>query len=324
MHILLLVVGVIVTAVGAAMAGFGIPINDFSLGNTLIIAGTTAIAGGLLLIAAAAIVLELKRITQRLHAGSSAIAGTRLAAKRADLAAADVVEPVTATVARPASAPSRVASPPRSEGSGREPRPAEQRFAPAAPSIEAPEPLEWLRPKGTRAAPKEAHVSKDTEDHDDVPLSPRGPRMGPPSPAPEAEAGQPSPRSWSPGWSEDPGRTQKPESAHTTVSAERPARGLFDNVWPGDRKSSPVSPDAAVQVDHKEDTVEDKRNEAPQPAPSSERRPVAILKSGVIDGMAYTLYTDGSIEAELPQGAVRFDSIHELRVHLESSGQRND
>jgi hypothetical protein len=45
---------------------------------------------------------------------------------------------------------------------------------------------------------------------------------------------------------------------------------------------------------------------------------VAILKSGVIDGMAYTVYTDGSIEAELPQGIIRFGSIEELRSYLVS------
>jgi len=35
--------------------------------------------------------------------------------------------------------------------------------------------------------------------------------------------------------------------------------------------------------------------------------------------MGYTLYIDGSIEAELPQGTVRFASIHELRAHLEKN-----
>jgi hypothetical protein len=45
----------------------------------------------------------------------------------------------------------------------------------------------------------------------------------------------------------------------------------------------------------------------------------AILKSGVVDGMAYTLYADGSIEAQLPQGTVRFGSITELRAHIESN-----
>ena len=48
-------------------------------------------------------------------------------------------------------------------------------------------------------------------------------------------------------------------------------------------------------------------------------RAVAILKSGVVDGMGYTLYVDGSIEAELPQGTLRFASINELRSHLEKT-----
>jgi hypothetical protein len=50
--------------------------------------------------------------------------------------------------------------------------------------------------------------------------------------------------------------------------------------------------------------------------PPVEEPPVAILKSGVVDGMGYTLYVDGSIEAELPQGTLRFASINDLRGHL--------
>ena len=42
-----------------------------------------------------------------------------------------------------------------------------------------------------------------------------------------------------------------------------------------------------------------------------------MLKSGVVDGMAYSLYSDGSIEAELPEGTMRFGSIDELRTHLD-------
>ncbi|HKM88439.1 MAG TPA: hypothetical protein VJX48_07525 [Xanthobacteraceae bacterium] len=45
--------------------------------------------------------------------------------------------------------------------------------------------------------------------------------------------------------------------------------------------------------------------------------PVSALKSGVVEGMAYTLYSDGSIEAQLPQGKLRFGSINALRNHLE-------
>ena len=47
--------------------------------------------------------------------------------------------------------------------------------------------------------------------------------------------------------------------------------------------------------------------------------PISILKSGVVEGMAYTLYSDGSIEAQLPQGTLRFGSIAALRTHIEST-----
>ncbi|HXO69043.1 MAG TPA: DUF308 domain-containing protein, partial [Bradyrhizobium sp.] len=53
------------------------------------------------------------------------------------------------------------------------------------------------------------------------------------------------------------------------------------------------------------------RTEEPEPAP------VTVLKSGVVDGMAYSLYSDGSIEAQMPEGMMRFASIDELRAHLD-------
>jgi hypothetical protein len=50
-----------------------------------------------------------------------------------------------------------------------------------------------------------------------------------------------------------------------------------------------------------------------------DRSASTIIKSGVVDGMAYSLYSDGSIEAQMPEGMMRFGSIDELRAHL---GQR--
>jgi hypothetical protein len=53
-------------------------------------------------------------------------------------------------------------------------------------------------------------------------------------------------------------------------------------------------------------------------APPAEAAPaVTVLKSGVVDGMAYSLYSDGSIEAQMPEGMMRFASIDELRAHLD-------
>jgi hypothetical protein len=64
-------------------------------------------------------------------------------------------------------------------------------------------------------------------------------------------------------------------------------------------------------------SVQDRR---PEPAALAEPQgAAAILKSGVVDGMAYTLYADGSIEAKLPHGTVKFGSIAELRAHIESN-----
>ncbi|MFL9828293.1 DUF308 domain-containing protein, partial [Rhodoplanes sp. SY1] len=58
---------------------------------------------------------------------------------------------------------------------------------------------------------------------------------------------------------------------------------------------------------------------APEPPAIAEAEPVTVLKSGVIDGMGYTLYTDGSIDAAFEHGTLRFASIDDLRRHLEQS-----
>jgi hypothetical protein len=66
---------------------------------------------------------------------------------------------------------------------------------------------------------------------------------------------------------------------------------------------------------------------APRPAPPPAQKPAApqngtaattVYRSGVIDGMAYSLFMDGSIEAELPTGRARFGTIDELQKYLVS------
>ncbi|MEA2986977.1 MAG: hypothetical protein QOD94_3231, partial [Alphaproteobacteria bacterium] len=68
MYVSLLILGVMVTLAGAAMLAFGIPINEFGLGNTLIIAGTAAFVGGLILIGVSEAVRQLRRIAESLMA----------------------------------------------------------------------------------------------------------------------------------------------------------------------------------------------------------------------------------------------------------------
>ena len=66
MSFVLFVLGLAAAAAGVLMIGFGIPINEFSLGNTLIIAGTTALASGLVVIGLSVVARQLSKIADLL------------------------------------------------------------------------------------------------------------------------------------------------------------------------------------------------------------------------------------------------------------------
>jgi hypothetical protein len=93
----------------------------------------------------------------------------------------------------------------------------------------------------------------------------------------------------------------------------------FDTVWPAEGQAAK---DASRDSEPRFKRSARPAAEAPpyaEPAPAPAGEPAAILKSGVVNGMAYTLYADGSIEAKLPHGTVRFGSIAELRAHIENN-----
>jgi hypothetical protein len=114
---------------------------------------------------------------------------------------------------------------------------------------------------------------------------------------------------------------------------------MFESLWPPEpRRDSFVVPaqsppqaeaeyeQPAQEPRQEEPRQEEPRREEPWLEEQQERQEepaepyaISILKSGVVDGMAYTLYSDGSIEAEMPEGTMRFASITELRAHLEKS-----
>ncbi len=93
-----------------------------------------------------------------------------------------------------------------------------------------------------------------------------------------------------------------------------PQPASFDNSWP-----------KAERVRHGEISPQWRSGRMPPtlaeanggPAHPEDRPEVTVLKSGVVDGMAYSLYSDGSIEAQMPEGMMRFASIDELRAHLD-------
>jgi hypothetical protein len=123
------------------------------------------------------------------------------------------------------------------------------------------------------------------------------PKPAPPEPEPDTHQAEPPP----------------PTPEPVQREPELPPKSFFVAVWPEEKVPEPLPASEALPV-------EPPPPEPEKPTPAPEKPRAAILKSGVVDGMGYTLYVDGSIEAELPQGTVRFGSIHELRAHLEKSG----
>jgi hypothetical protein len=326
MNVFLLALGLLATAAGCVMVGFGIPINAFSLGNTLIIAGTVAISSGLILVALAAALGQLRRIAEALN-------GRALAnIARAPESVGSMVPPTARmTPAGPTPVPTRAQMPPKPldmqdafpPDSRPASRPHDLRF-PATTASEPPGPLDWLRAKGKPAASAPAvpaaGESSMVDVTDEAPLSPRPPQRPPASAEPVLE-----PKVWPPtGRANGPSPEFRRRMAPPPEPPKEPDVHQFDAVWdrPGpmpaetnrETKSEPSSPTGSSRDDQPPE-----RRPEPVLKASSERMPT-ILKSGVIDGMPYTLYADGSIEAQLPQGTVKFASVDALRAHLEKHG----
>ncbi|RAI28911.1 hypothetical protein CH340_23180, partial [Rhodoplanes serenus] len=71
MVVILMAVGAVMTVVGLAAVAYGIPYNDFGLGNILVVSGTTATVAGVILIALSAILRELLALRATLEAGAA-------------------------------------------------------------------------------------------------------------------------------------------------------------------------------------------------------------------------------------------------------------
>lgn len=297
MYVSLLILGVMVTLAGAAMLAFGIPINEFGLGNTLIIAGTAAFVGGLILIGVSEAVRQLRRIAESLLARpvGQMPRGNNL------------FEPVSNGA--PPAAP-RIPFPPKSEPRHRAPAPAispEPRLD-IVPSLDAREDqLDRQPPASFRSAPQPRFVAE----RDEATLSPQAePRFAARDEKDELAEGL-----LATAFSRlDAELRNAPPAAETANQDD-----MFESVRPPEpRKDSYAepaqSPAQAEAAEYEQPTEEPRQEEQP-----AEPYAVSILKSGVVDGMAYTLYSDGSIEAEMPEGTMRFASITELRAYLEKA-----
>jgi hypothetical protein len=319
---LLFGVGAFAVAVGAVLIGFGIPINEFSFGNTLILAGATAFVGGLIVVSLGVVVAQLQRLTEALATRAPIRPGRPL----------DMLEHTAGSRV----APSQVPFPPKpkSDAGIREPQPPDFHTGPSMPDDMPVQrgPAPSFAP--TLHNPAESPMTVE----DEVSLSPQHP-MAISAPA-AVDVGEPARHTPSFDYKGSAMAGNRQETPHeptlegdwrspaAPAQTRQPQTAYFDAMWPAEAKpaKNPVDTDAkpyeskfdpppretAAAPAHAE-------SEIPKPRPGNETRAVAILKSGVVDGMGYTLYVDGSIEAELPQGTLRFASINELRSHLEKN-----
>jgi hypothetical protein len=297
MSIVLFIVGALALMAGVGMIGFGIPINEFSFGNTLISAGTSAIVGGLIIIGLGAVVAQLRRLAEAIQLPVKPTPDV-FEAPPISHAAQEGAEAFPrkstseALEFEPTRAPPVTPSEPISEGWA------------AAPALRNPD-IAAAEPE-TSPARSRPFASMPPASEPGEPSRPIPPLR--PAPAPKEER-----RPW---------RVTTPTPAETSAEREH----LFETAWPVP-ESKAAKPSVAEEA-KPEPKLERPAREEPSarttpdflpPPRVSEPRAIAILKSGVVDGMGYTLYVDGSIEADLPQGTLRFASISELRTYLEKS-----
>jgi hypothetical protein len=331
MSVILLILGLLVAGAGALAIILGIPINEFSLGSTLIIAGSTALTGGLVLIGLCTVVSELNHLGEALRGRPTGRAGRPAAEAPEPEVAAAAPAPVAAAPAAAAAPSARPTAPQapmiparaRGEASLRDLGPAEPRQpAPSAVEVSAAA-IERLRSSIPRAERGRSEPSVVAE-LDEAPLSPNSAAPhSQPSRAPVAETAA-EPKAEGAARAGDATAVEALKASRLDfLFRSKPVRQApsesFDAVWPAEGQAAKSGSRDSEQRFERSARPAAEAPQYAEPAPAPAGEPAAILKSGVVDGMAYTLYADGSIEAKLPHGTVRFGSIAELRAHIENN-----
>jgi hypothetical protein len=290
MMVALLIAGIGLLLAGLLTLGFGILI-DLSLGNTLILAGSIVTCTGLILLGLWMVVRELKNIARQLGGTpslSTAKARDLTAEKDDFLFGHDQPAPENSGHAEPSSAP----PPPWLEEAA-----ARDRGRVEAPAVPEPAvaPAPAVKPRRNLLFSSSSRKERERAEARTAEPSAMDVRLPPAAPPPAPEPSVAPPATFDDAW------PQSERSRGVDVPPpRRPVRTPSTFTEP--------APDA-IPTDRFPPAIRAPRNE--------EQPPVTILKSGVVDGMAYSLYSDGSIEAQMPEGMMRFASIDELRSHLD-------
>jgi hypothetical protein len=302
MYAFLFLLGAVITAAGLGVVTSGVSIQDHTFDATNLVPAMVAVIGGLILIGLSFVVRALQRVERAL--------ATRPMPRPARLG-----EIGGTTLTPELNESARIPFPPKPKA--------------------APPPQPGLVPAAVRPAPPSSVVAHEglpeivplLVEESDVSLLPKA------SVRCDEEIGDVNHNTAG----RANGAAQVKTAPRFAVSA-RPARkpplqpkdSIFNTLWPKVPASATApevaaAPVAQVHVTPPPPAMQPAKGSEPSaqaPAPVVQKEAsaaVTVLKSGVVEGMAYTLYSDGSIEAQLPGGTVRFGSITELRNHIEKS-----
>ena len=283
MVVVMLVAGIGLVLAGLLAIAYGIGVQ-LSTGNTLIIAGMIGVCTGMIMLGFWTTVRELRNIAWRL--------GNGLPDARGEAG----LRPVLPVAGTRDSAPAGGGFPAAEELGGPGP------FSPAAPppwQNEAvlrdhpiPEPMH-PEPPSSASKPKRNLLFSSTSRKERERTQGRSSEALPPDLL-----------------SSD----LRPRATVPPVETDEPQPAPFEDPWPKAERAKAGEISPPWRSSRMPPTLAEANGGLARP---EDRPEVMVLKSGVVDGMAYSLYSDGSIEAEMPEGMMRFASIDELRAHLD-------
>jgi hypothetical protein len=299
MMVVVLIAGIGLLVAGLVTVGLGIEL-DLSFGNTLLLAGAIVACTGVLMLGLWIALRELKAIALQLSGlpAPSRRAGSMLPS--AGLSAGDQAPEDGGFVFSHDQPAAEQAG--HLEPGGPSPAPPWHEEATTRGRGEVPAPVPVEAPPAAKPRRNLLFSSSSRKERERAEaraaepsvadLHPETPGPASPAAAPVAESGAAPPATFDDAWPK-PERARAPDAPLPRRSGRTPS--TFSDAAAGTAAADRVAP----------------------AAPSEDQPQVTVLKSGVVDGMAYSLYSDGSIEAQMPEGMMRFASIDELRVHLD-------
>jgi hypothetical protein len=305
MVFLLALLSFIAVAAGVFGLGLGVPIRETWFGAALLMAGSVAVTGGFILVGLAAAVHELRQVGQGSKAPLSGMPRPVRPLERRDDERFDGVDGRTASRMRmPVALGTDVHDMISAKFDAPDTRERWRKGGPEEWLLRAMAEIESA-PRHTDAAP----APIDYHPGDIRRRSNSWPRHAIALPPDHADTEM---------------RPTSAISSHDIFSRE-----TFEAIWSSEHRSSGEGPEQRTEPlpDTRMRSAESK---SPPLSPTQsaasastkpvhvEPRPLPILKTGVIQQTAYTLFSDGSIETQMPEGVRRFASIEEFLGHLEN------